>query len=289
MARALPPLTWFRSFEAAARHLSFTAAADELGLTQSAISQQVRSLEMRLGVELFQRQHRGLLLTDDGRKLQPRIGSALDSLAQATASYEIGSTRDLLTIATSISVAQWIIAPRLKDFLADHSGLRVRMLSTIWPDDFKALLADVEVRFGSDKQVGDGAERLTPDSLIPVAHPDLDLDGSLEDQALIEAVGTSETWRDWARLAGRTENLQPSMFVDSHGAALDLALHGNGVALTSSLLAAQALDTGRLIQVHPTALPSSEGYFLAVKAKSDTAIVFHAWLKNAAIRATAKA
>ncbi|MGI9435393.1 MAG: LysR family transcriptional regulator, partial [Geminicoccaceae bacterium] len=158
MARALPPLTWFRSFEAAARHLSFTAAADELGLTQSAISQQVRSLEMRLGVELFQRQHRGLSLTDDGRKLQPRVGSALDSLAQATASYEIGSTRDLLTIATSISVAQWIIAPHLKDFLADHTGLRVRMLSTIWPDDFKALPADVEVRFGSKKQVGHGAE-----------------------------------------------------------------------------------------------------------------------------------
>ncbi|MGI9436010.1 MAG: LysR substrate-binding domain-containing protein, partial [Geminicoccaceae bacterium] len=166
-----------------------------------------------------------------------------------------------------------------------YPGLRVRMLSTIWPDDFKALLADVEIRFGSEKQVGDGAERLTPDSLIPVAHPDLD--GSLEDQALIEAVGTSETWRDWARLAGRTDNLQPNIFVDSHGAALDLALHGNGVALTSSLLAAQALETGRLIQVHPQALSSSEGYFLAVKTKSDTVNAFHAWLKKAAICATA--
>lgn len=287
MTRALPPLTWFRSFEAAARHLSFTAAADELGLTQSAISQQVRSLEMRLGVELFQRQHRGLSLTDDGRKLQPKVGSALDSLAQATASYEIGSTRALLTIATSISVAQWIIAPRLKEFLADHPGLRVRMLSTIWPDDFKALLADVEIRFGSEKQVGDGAERLIPDSLIPVAHPDLN--GSLKDQALIEAVGTSETWRDWARQAGRAEDPRPSIFVDSHGAALDLAIHGNGVALTSSLLAAQALKTGRLIQVCPTVLSSSEGYFLAVKTKSDNAMAFHEWLKDAAICATVKA
>lgn len=287
MTRALPPLTWFRSFEAAARHLSFTAAADELGLTQSAISQQVRSLEMRLGVELFQRQHRGLSLTDDGRKLQPKVGSALDSLAQATASYEIGSTHALLTIATSISVAQWIIAPRLKEFLAGHPGLRVRMLSTIWPDDFKALLADVEIRFGSEKQVGDGAERLIPDSLIPVAHPDLN--GSLKDQALIEAVGTSETWRDWALQAGRAEDPRPSIFVDSHGAALDMAIHGNGVALTSSLLAAQALKTGRLIQVCPTVLSSSEGYFLAVKTKSDNAIAFNEWLKDAAICATAKA
>ncbi|MEM9439193.1 MAG: LysR family transcriptional regulator [Pseudomonadota bacterium] len=283
MTGSLPPLTWFRSFEAAARHLSFTAAADELGLTQSAISQQVRSLEMRLGVELFHRRHRGISLTDDGRKLQPKVGSALDSLAQATASYEIGSNRDLLTIATSVSIAQWIVAPRLKGFMEDHPGLRVRILSTIWPDDFKALLADVEIRFGSDKQVGADAERLLPDSLIAIARPDLD--GSLEDQTLIEAVGTSETWRDWARLTDYGESLRPSIFVDSHGASLDMALHGNGVALTSSLLAAQTLETNSLIQIHPTVVPSSEGYFLATKTKSDASFAFGTWLKKIAVRA----
>ena len=193
MTRALPPLTWFRSFEAAARHLSFTAAADELGLTQSAISQQVRSLEMRLGVELFLRRHRGLSLTDDGRKLLPRVGSALDSLAQASASFETGSTRDLLTIATSISIAQWIIAPHLRTFLDSHPGLRVRILGTIWPDDFNASIADVAIRFGSARQVGENAERLLPDRLVVVAKRELD--GPLDDQVLIEAVGTSESWR----------------------------------------------------------------------------------------------
>ena len=278
MARALPPLTWLRSFEAAARHLSFTAAAEELGLTQSAISQQVRSLETRLAVQLFQRKHRGLVLTDDGRTLLPKIGSALDSLAKATAAFEAGSARDLLTIATSVSVAQWIIAPRLKTFMARHPGLRLRMLSTIWPDDFNASIADVDIRFGSARQVGDHAERLSPDALIAVARPDLD--GRLDDQLLIEAVGASETWRDWAKKAGFIDHLRPSILVDSHGASLELALQGNGVALSSSLLAVEALKTGKLIQVHPTALASSEGYFLAVKTDSDAALAFHDWLKK---------
>ena len=116
------------------------------------------------------------------------------------------------------------------DFLDGHPGKRVRMLSTIWPDDFKAFLADVEIRFGSDKQVGDGAERLTPDSLVAVVRPERK--GPFEDQALIEAVGTSETWRDRARMTDRTEELRSSIFVDSHGAALDMASHGNDVALT---------------------------------------------------------
>ncbi|MEO0719011.1 MAG: LysR family transcriptional regulator, partial [Pseudomonadota bacterium] len=113
MPRGLPPLTWFRAFEAAARHLNFTSAADELGLTQSAISQHVRSLEMRLGVQLFRRNPRGLSLTDDGRRLAPQVGSAIAMLASAAASYDAGPSERLLTVATSVSIAQWILAPHL--------------------------------------------------------------------------------------------------------------------------------------------------------------------------------
>lgn len=284
MGRRLPPLTWFRSFEAAARQLSFTSAADELGLTQSAISQQVRALEMRLGVELFLRKPRGLALTDDGRKLLPKVGSALDQLTRAAAAFETGSTTGLLTVATSVSVAQWIIAPRISEFLTAYPGLRIRILSTIWPDEFKAALADVEIRFGSLKQVGRGGERLSPDALVPVATPALaDRFGS---GPLIEAVGTSEGWRDWARLAGVGEMPDPAIFADSHGVALDLAVHGAGVALTSSLLAGQVLAAGRVVLAHPAALPSTDGYFLAVNAESEAAHAFVAWLKAAARQIT---
>ena len=276
MARALPPLTWFRAFAAAARHLNFTAAADEIGLTQSAVSQQVRSLEIRLGVQLFLRKPRGLALTDDGRKLLPKVGSALETLATAAGTFDAGPTRGLLTIATSVSIAQRIIAPRIGTFLAAHPGVRTRLLSTIWPDDFKASIADVEIRFGSKKQVGARATRLTPDSLIAVASPEMT--GGLEDQPLIEAVGTSEGWRSWAKQAQYEGPLEPAIHVDSYGMALDLAKHGCGIALASSFLAAPWLSSGKIIRVHPAALSSTEGYYLAVNDDSETAVAFGKWL-----------
>ena len=88
MSKSLPPLTWFRAFEAASRHLNFTMAANEIGLTQSAVSQHVRSLETRLGVFLFVRKPRGLALTDEGRKLQPQVGAALELLGEATRDFQ---------------------------------------------------------------------------------------------------------------------------------------------------------------------------------------------------------
>ncbi len=278
MARSLPPLTWLRSFEASARHLSFTAAAQELGLTQSAISQQVRSLELRLGVQLFVRKPRGLALSDDGRRLLPQIGASLDQLATAISAFETGSQTGLLTVAASVSVARWLIAPQLKTFLQENPDQRIRLIGTIWPDEFSTSLADVEIRFGSEQQVGGGAERLMPDDLIPVAVPMLAQ--RLDQQVLIEAVGTSQGWRDWSRLDREANDLVPSVYVDSYGAALDLAINGAGVALTSSLLAADAIGDARVVVVKETRLPSVEGYFLAASTRSEAAQAFAAWLKS---------
>lgn len=278
MPRALPPLTWFRSFEASARTLNFTAAANELGLTQSAISQQVRSLELRLGVALFVRKPRGLILTDEGRTLQPKVSASMDQLARATAEFETGPTVGLLTVAASVSVVRWIIAPRIAEFTQLHPGLRIRLLGMIWPDEFKAALADVEIRFGSDKQVTRGATRLGPDTLVAVAAKPLTT--PLTAQTLIEPVGMSEGWRDWAQESGVANLPDPVIFVDSHGAALDLASSGAGVALTSSLLAAGALAKGDLVQVHDATIPSAQGYHLTVSGASDAAKAFGDWVAD---------
>ncbi|WP_415920159.1 LysR family transcriptional regulator [Tateyamaria sp. SN6-1] len=275
MARALPPLTWFRSFEAAARHLNFTAAAQEIGLTQSAVSQQVRLLEQRLGVSLFARKARGLALTDDGRKLLPKVGASLSQLAEATMAFDTGAAADVLTVATSVSVARWIIAPRLSAFLAAHPDVCVRILSTIWPDDFRTPLADVEIRFGSETQVGHGATRLGPDGLIAVAVP-----GAAT--RIIETVGTSQGWPDWMRAAGRGDLPAPSLFVDSYGAALDLAASGAGMALTSAWLARDAVASGQLEQIDPAEIAGTEGYFLARNADTAAARGFADWITSLA-------
>ena len=116
MVKALPPLAWFRAFESAARRLSFTAAAEEIGMTQSAVSQHVKSLETSLGVALFIRRARGLSLTDDGRKLLPQVSSALETLTVAARNFDTVPSKNALTVAASVSVAQWLISPRLKEF-----------------------------------------------------------------------------------------------------------------------------------------------------------------------------
>ncbi|SMX29368.1 Glycine cleavage system transcriptional activator [Pelagimonas phthalicica] len=274
MKKSLPPLTWFRAFEAAARHLSFTAAGEEIGLTQSAVSQQVKALETRLRVALFTRHARGLSLTDDGRKLLPQVGSALGTLAAATDIFDAGPSTNLLTIAASISVTQWIIAPNLADFTQSHPNVRIRFLSAIWPDDFNSAQADVEIRFGSEKQVGKNAQLLTPNRLVAVKAPKLI--GDLQSLPLIEAVGTSSGWKKWAAVNGPVP--EPQLFADSYGMALYLASQGNGVALVSEFLVKNAIKAGDVETADSATIPGHEGYYLSIDDSNLHAVQFQEWL-----------
>lgn len=274
MAKSLPPLAWFRAFEAAARRLSFTAAAEEIGMTQSAVSQNVKALETSLGVSLFVRRARGLSLTDDGRTLMPQVTAALGTLTAAAQEFRTGPARNLLTVATSVSVAQWLIAPHLAEFTCAHPDVRLRLLSTIWPDDFNTVRADVEIPFGSVKQFGRDSQLLQPNGLIALKSPDLS--GPLEALPLIESVGTSDGWKTWGAQTGVT--CAPTIYVDSFGAALTLACHGNGVALVSALLATEPLRTGQLVQAHEHIAHNADGYHLRVDTSDPQAVAFGEWL-----------
>ena len=276
MRRSTPPLTWFRSFEAAARNLSFTAAADEIGLTQSAVSQQVKSLEQRLGVPLFLRKPRSLALTDEGRKLLPQVAAALGSLASATEAFDRGIDTNVLTVATSVSVAQWCISPRLNDFTQRHPNVRVRLLSAVWPDDFQKSQADVEIRFGTAAQAGNDATSLAPNRLVAVKSPRLA--GGLTDLPLIETVGTSTGWNAWQKKYGALGT--PVLFADTYGLALQLAADGNGVTLISEFLAAKALRTGALEQISDGFIEAKEGYYLSFNEKADGASTFADWINK---------
>lgn len=276
MAKSLPPLTWFRSFEAAARHLSFTAAAQEIGLTQSAVSQQIKSLETRLGVVLFQRRPRGLALTDEGRRLLPQVGSAMETLASATREIDTGESGAMLTIVSSVSVAQWVIAPALASFSERHPGARLRFLTAVWPDEFNNARADVEIRFGSQKQVGRNAELLTPNALVPMKSPTLA--GPFANLPRIEAVGTSAGWKAWGETFGQT--IEPRYFVDSFGMALHMAAEGHGVALVSQLLTTHARRSGQLVRASDDEIPGTEGYYLSHDTAKPLAGAFREWLLN---------
>lgn len=272
--RTLPPLTWFRSFEAAARTLSFTAAAEEIGLTQSAVSQQVKSLEIRLGVVLFLRRPRGLALTDEGRKLLPQVGAALETLARAAGSIDAGGARDVLTIATSVSVAQWVITPRLSAFRTRFPEMKMRLLSAVWPDDFHASSADVTIQFGSQSQARSGAILLEPNRQIAVKSPGLA--APLGALPLIETVGTSGGWEAWQAAHG--DVARPKVFTDTYGMALQMAAYGHGVALVSELLTQHAMASGCVERAHPGSIDGREGYFLSTTENNSQAEAFAAWL-----------
>ncbi|MCG7518534.1 LysR family transcriptional regulator [Ruegeria sp. Ofav3-42] len=274
MPKTLPPLTWFRSFEAAARRLSSTAAADEIGLTQSAVSQQIRSLESRLGVVLFHRHPRGLSLTDEGRKLLPQVEAALKMLQSAASPYLTEERARHVTVAASISVIEWVISPALPIFHEQHPDTSVRFVSTIWPDEYSALRADVEIRFGSKKQVGRDALPLKPNHLIAVTAPGLS--GEFRDLPLIEAVGTSDNWTSWSEATGHSIHA-PAYFVDSYGLALQLASTGNGVALVNSLVAQNALNAGQVERMTDASAPATEGYFLATQGATPETDAFVSW------------
>ena len=279
MVKALPPLAWFRAFESAARRLSFTAAAEEIGMTQSAVSQHVKSLETSLGVALFIRRPRGLSLTDDGRKLLPQVSSALETLTVAARNFDTVPSKNVLTVAASVSIAQWLISPRLNEFTNKNPEINIRFLSTIWPDDFHTVRADVEIPFGSQKQFGRNATRLEPSGLVALKSPKFS--GNIKSSTLIESVGTSDGWKLWAESVGG--NPMPKIFVDSYGAAMNLAINGNGIALVSNILAQDAIRSGKLIMADKTLLTCNEGYYLRYNDKNLLAKQFHDWLISSLI------
>ncbi len=276
MKKSLPPLTWFRSFEAAARTLSFTAAGDEIGMTQSAVSQQIKALETRLRVPLFRRLPRGLALTDAGRKLLPEVEASLAMLVAATETHLAPPLENTLTIAASVSAIEWVISPHLPEFQALHPQAKIGFQATIWPDEYNAPQADIELRFGSAKQVGSGAVAL-PNILVPVRAPSLT--GPLNDLPLIQTLGTSVGWKNWGDLVGLSD-LAPSISVDSYGIALKLAMDGVGVALVNKMVARNALDSGAVMLANPTTIPGKEGYFLSQLSDRPLAGKFADWMST---------
>ena len=292
MVQPLPPLAWFRAFECAARHLSFTHAAQELNLTQSAISQHIRSLEHRFGCALFIRKHRGIALTDQGRRLLPEVASAINILRSASETLETPADKRLLTISVSTSLAQWYLAPRLKHFSKQHPDLGLRIISKVWPDEFAGSNADVEIRFDAPGSAEPGSVRIGNDKIVCVGAPDLigELAENADDPTpqtiarhpLIQVLGTSDSWARWAAARDYAGPLNITCNVESHGAAVDFARSATGIALTSHSVAAPCLIDGSLVQIEGQEMQAHDGYYLTVAQNENTpqAEAFSNWLRN---------
>lgn len=287
MQYSVPPLTWFRAFESAARHLSFTNAAAELNVTQSAVSQHVRALEARLGVVLFKRKARGLAITEAGRRLQPSVSGAIGDLARACEMFAPQAAGQTLDIACTTSFALLWLVPRLASFHACHPSVHLRVSSTLWPDDYHNATSDLQIRYGTGHQMGSGAVQLFSDVLVPVCVADMAKSvGQVDDLwslPLIGTIGSSEGWDDWADHLGAKMPPGAIHSVDSIALALEFAKAGSGVALVSRMLSAGAIRAGTLVMPVASAVPAKNSYFLTRSIRGDrqeNAEGFSAWLMD---------
>jgi len=259
----LPHLEWIRVFEAAARLGSFTAAADELGLTQAAVSQRIRNLELKIGAQLFNRGPRGVTLSTQGEAWLPHVQTALALLMHSAANL-FEAPRRKITIAASCSVIELWIVPRLIAIAERLPHVQFAFETIQNLPDYDRIEADFEIRFGEGNWAGRQSRRLFREELAPLASPLL---GALPESdwrtwPRIATSGPRLGWRDWSNAAGLQPMDVPHLRFDTFVQALRAAESGAGVLLASLPLSAGAVATGSLVRLSEETLTMEAGYWI---------------------------
>lgn len=247
--RSLPPLNALRAFEVSGRRLSFRAAADELGVTQGAVAQQVRALEEHLGLGLFQRHPRGLQLTVSGAAYLAEVTRAFDTLADATGRLLVRP--DTVTISVTPTVAAKLLIPRLGDLQAALPDVELRTVATEALSDFERDQVDIAVRLTRPPFAADlEAKLLFRQDLVAVASPRLvrNVTLPLSSEQLRALPLLHDAQGHWATFL-KTSSKLPGAVFNQTTLALDAAMAGQGVALACKAFVAMDLAAGRLVQV----------------------------------------
>ena len=305
MIYRLPPLNALRVFEAAARHLSFKEAANELSITQAAVSHQVKSLEEYLGVELFRRSGRGVQLTEAARAAMPRLREGFDAIAAAVEQIrERGEETDLAITAPPVFTARWLM-PRLADFSKRNPKIEVRVVGSSKMVDAGALdtavmagtldlrddTSGVEIHLGLGEYPGYRSDRLFGVTMVVVASPDL---GSLkkpEDLAqhmllhddAMDLVAHGNAWQKWLEAAGVAERVDAAHgpHFSSNILSLEAASQKLGAALALRPLVNDDIASGRLVAPFATEMKPVGAYYLVcpeVIADRPAVATFRQWL-----------
>ena len=275
MARRLPPLNALRAFEAAARHLSFTRAAEELFVTQAAISHQVKALEVWLGQPLFRRKNRNLYLTEAGQSYFGPLGMAFDEIDKATARLNALDSSGTLTVSVLPSIAAKWLVPRMRGFREKYPEIDVRLSPSTQLTDFSREAVDVVLRYGRGEWLGMRSDQFLTEDIFPVCSPEL-LNGknplnTPEDLKLHTLLHDDmrETWRIWLLAAG-VEGVDPDRGPGYNLSALviDAAVAGQGIALARSALISDDLASGRLVKPFELGLPAEYAYYMVYPARA---------------------
>src|SRR5574338_1006256 len=290
MFRQMPSLNGLRAFEAAGRHGSFKAAAEELNVTQTAVSHMVRLLEKHLGFALFRRHANKLELTDQGRAFQPGLTEAFDAIARL--SEQVGSMQagPVLTVGVAPTLALHWLIPRLTSFNRNHPNIEVRVATggAMLPlrDDWTCT-----VRRGAGSWPGYIAEELFPSTLVPVCTPAIAASllhpRDLHTATLIVVSHLRGQWTWWFEAAGLSGSIQPANEVsfESSVMAIQAALDGVGVAVAQLPYVSAALAAGRLVTPFPIVDRKYECWYLAYRPRRErdpALLAFRNWLHGEA-------
>lgn len=293
MAYRLPNLVWLRAFEATARRSSFTAAADELCLTQPAVSHQVRSLEDHLGFRLIERGKGRLALTEMGQAYLPVVRRAFEDISASTTGLFGAPYERTLTVRATIGAAALWIAPLLPEFSRVHPDIDVRLCMAVWADNLAAEDIDVDVRLGDGHWPGHRAELIGRDVAVPVCGPaDPGPPAEVADFAgrpLIHVLGYQDLWARLFERAG-VDGASPTagLKVDSSVAAVELVAQGAGCAVMIKRHAVPAARAGRLQIPLDVELPLEHAHYLVTpddgRDTKPEAALFRDWLLSVAER-----
>lgn len=299
--RQLPPLNMLRAFEAAARLESVTQAAQELHVTQSAVSHQIKALETWLGVPLVQRSGRGLGLTAEGAAYLPSLRSAFDQLANATARLQRPLRRNTLSVNSMASLsAQWLI-PQLAGFCAEVPGVDVQLATTVSSTEFDPAAYDVSIRCFTDTELATLRQRAAwreaafgaflPNTLTPVCSPQvlaalprLAEPVDVLSRTLLHSRSTPLVWQDWLGLAGLAAQPPRHLVTFDHAhLAVQAAMQGMGIALGNLLQLREELASGLLHAPFPSlALCDRTHYWIMAPhaTQNPHAVAFCQWLER---------
>jgi LysR family transcriptional regulator, glycine cleavage system transcriptional activator len=287
---SLPSLNGLRAFEAAARHLSFTRAAAELNVTQTAISHQIRRLEEQLGIRLFVRRNRALELTREAESYLPAVRAAFEDLRTATARLRRSDRGELLTVSTMASLASKWLVTRVAAFQEVHPHVEVRITTSSHLVDFRREDVDMAVRYGRGHWPGLRAEWLMAEDLFPVCSPAL-MTGEnalrcpedLANHTLLHTTVAREDWQLWLTAAGlpAAMAMRRGLSFDQSFMAIQAAIDGLGVAMGRTRYVEADLAAGRLVKPFDLVLPAEAGFY--VVAPEETAdlpkiALFRDWL-----------
>lgn len=287
MSTYLPSLASLRAFEATARHLSVTKAAQELNVTPGAVSLQVRELEQALAVTLFERRPRQLALTEDGSTYFTTLRRAFRMMREATEELTARKRAPVLTVScTPTFAAQWLV-PRIGAFELQVPGIDVRISTTNRLTDFNSDGVDIAIRHGLGRYDGLVSERLIDDDPVPVLHPalrarnPLDMPGDLAAHVLLHDVHRQD-WRLWLDAAGAdgVDAGRGPVFVNSNG-AIEAAKAGDGVALVRLSLVTRELAEGVLEAPFPEGVMTGLAYHLVYPPAAldrPPVTAFRAWI-----------